>query len=95
MHYKKDAFAKPGTITMETLDKRYQVEFSRLSFHQTFIRICKMYGSGLYETFRMHRDILNMLKDIIGNQEKPSKLDYKKICTKYKCDICMGEKMKY
>ncbi|KIH53777.1 hypothetical protein ANCDUO_16082 [Ancylostoma duodenale] len=34
-------------------------------------------------------------QDIIGKQEKPSKLDYKKICSKYKCDVCMGEKMDY
>ncbi|KIH54006.1 astacin [Ancylostoma duodenale] len=58
MHYPKDAFAKkPGMITIETLDKKYQ--------------------------------------DIIGNQEKPSKLDYKKICFMYKCEVCMGEKMEY
>ncbi|EPB77902.1 astacin [Ancylostoma ceylanicum] len=54
MHYPKNASAKPGTITIETLDKKYQ--------------------------------------DVIGNQGKPSKWDYKRICSMYKCDNCMGDK---
>ncbi|RCN46569.1 hypothetical protein ANCCAN_07429 [Ancylostoma caninum] len=55
MHYAKDFFAKPGTITMETLDPAYQ--------------------------------------DIIGTVTEPSKNDYKKICSIYNCEYCMGKKM--
>ncbi|EYC10981.1 hypothetical protein Y032_0053g2406 [Ancylostoma ceylanicum] len=55
MHYAKDFFAKPGTITMETIDPAYQ--------------------------------------DIIGTVEEPSKNDYKKICSIYNCEYCMGKKM--
>ncbi|KIH50178.1 astacin [Ancylostoma duodenale] len=34
-------------------------------------------------------------QDIIGKQKKPSKWDYRRICSMYKCDFCMGEKMEH
>ncbi|RCN46571.1 astacin, partial [Ancylostoma caninum] len=52
MHYGKSVFAKPGTISMETVDPKYQ--------------------------------------DIIGTAKKPTKNDYKKICSIYNCRYCPG-----
>ncbi|EYC10960.1 hypothetical protein Y032_0053g2392 [Ancylostoma ceylanicum] len=76
-HAPKDYVAKPGTITIETLDKQYQNAWNISMEHLPNIEINLMF------------------EDVIGNQKKPSKWDWKKICLMYKCDTCMGEKMEH
>lgn len=96
MHYKKDDAAKPGTITIETLDKQYQVGYSRFSSYRVFVSILmRMEVVPIEFRLQTYTSKSNMFKDVIGNQNQPSKYDYKKICLMYKCNFCMGEKMEH
>ncbi|EPB77901.1 astacin [Ancylostoma ceylanicum] len=89
-HAPKDYVAKPGTITIETLDKQYQTVF--------FLSVLCQYSQNAWNISMEHLpniEINLMFEDVIGNQKKPSKWDWKKICLMYKCDTCMGEKMEH
>ncbi|KAH7730928.1 CRE-NAS-5 protein [Aphelenchoides avenae] len=47
MHYAKDAFAeRPGLVTMETLDKKYQAVIGKVkdAAPSDYIKICSIYG---------------------------------------------------
>ncbi|KIH61369.1 astacin [Ancylostoma duodenale] len=48
MHYAKDVFAKPGTITLETLDPRYQdiIGTATEPSEDDYKKVCLMYNCG-------------------------------------------------
>ncbi|CAJ0596148.1 unnamed protein product [Cylicocyclus nassatus] len=43
MHYSKTSFAKPGTISMETKDPRYQLSTAKAATPSDYLKVCKIY----------------------------------------------------
>ena len=92
MHYAKDAFGKSSaSVTMETLDPKFQVSFYSNCFKGSSGVSQRYAPDSLFslQIFRCRGCKNHQFQNVIGRVMDAAPSDYLKICSIYNCKQCM------